>query len=124
MNSFLIVPLFRPAAPIDNNDDHIFRGGALMLFGNTNDDFNLESFVLIIQNLLLKQIFKVSHSEIEVQLKQMAIELSLYHHFGNNLEKLIVPLNENNFQYSNLTLQQKSDLNYVKNTFYLSSINI
>ena len=48
-------------------------------------------FTLIIQNLLLKQIFKASHSEIEVQLKQMAVELSLYHHFGNNLKKPVRP---------------------------------
>ena len=33
LNSFLIIPLFRPAAPIDNSVKHIFRGGALMLFG-------------------------------------------------------------------------------------------
>lgn len=117
LNSFLVIPLFRPAAPIDNSIKHIFRGGALMLYGYTEDNFNVERFALIIQNLLLKQIFKTSHSEIEVQLKQMAIELSLYHHFGNNLKNLLDPIKDDGFLKTNLDKFQHNTITGIQKTF-------
>jgi len=87
LNTFIIIPLYRPAAA-DIETEKIHRGGALMLFGNSHNNFNYYNFILTIQNLLLKQIFHISHSEFSLQNAHTNLELDLEHHLKTTVSKL------------------------------------
>ena len=127
LNTAILIPLYRPAAPIDRNQQNIFRGGGLFLFGYTDEDFNVDAFALELQSLLLKLVFEASHSQIEVEkLKflQANLELGTYHHFSTNLRKIPGYLDPQNFGTENLNPNQVKKLEILSDSINYCIDNI
>ena len=127
LNTALLIPLYRPAAPIDRNQQNIFRGGGLFLFGYTDENFNVDAFALELQSLLLKLVFEASHSQIEVEkLKflQANLELGTYHHFSTNLRKIPGYLDPQNFGTENLDHTQVKKLEILSDSINYCIDNI
>ena len=121
LNQAMLIPLFRPAAPVDPNverHEEIFRGGGIFLYGSIEKGFNEHLFVLEMRAFLMKSILEASHNEIEIERMkalQADLELHLYHHFGSNLRNLPDLFSLKNFGGENLNDFQKGIINTIQN---------
>ena len=63
-NSAVLIPLFRPAASFRGNEETIYNGGGLFLYGHLEEGVNAEHVVLTLQSNITKALFRASHDQI------------------------------------------------------------
>ncbi|HCY75779.1 MAG TPA: hypothetical protein DHV28_07640 [Ignavibacteriales bacterium] len=92
-NYAALIPLFRPAATFKGEDERIYNGGGLFVYGHLADQIKEDRFILEVQSNITKSIFQTSHSQIAFDEKDNLIkniELKLIHQIKNKLSHRLI----------------------------------
>lgn len=91
-NSSFLIPLFRPAALFKGEQENIYNGGGIFIYGNLPNKSNEYEFVLELQSNFAKSIFKASHTHIaydEIESFKNTFISMLIHQIKNKLTNQI-----------------------------------
>ncbi|MCX6249736.1 MAG: hypothetical protein NTX61_03195 [Bacteroidetes bacterium] len=116
-NSSILIPIFRPAALFKGEQENIYNGGGIFIFGNVSSNFNKNEFVLEIQTIITKSIFKASHAQIafdEADSYNSYFTATIIHQLKRKLSNYVINILSKLIEKNHLSAEIEEDINGTK----------